>query len=204
MGVLDDNQVSPHDLATNNEVLWFLEDRFTAITHPFKIDFVEHPVLKSSKIGMSMCPGRNKKNWRRDLEADLSVIVAKKVQCIVSLVRQEEFDSMGIPHFHTRCHDLGIETIHFPIVDKWIPSSMDELVDTVRKTVVRVNEGKIILVHCNGGKGRTGLIVSAVLVTLGMEPHDAVQVCRDARSGMIKNPAQLLYLRRFKQVWFKN
>jgi len=92
--------------------------------------------------------------------------------------------------------------ISFPIPDKWIPSSMDRLVQVVGELVGLVRQGECILVHCNGGKGRTGLIVVSTLVALGMDPSDATEKIRIAREGMIRNPAQLVYVIAFKRAWF--
>jgi len=110
---------------------------------------------------------------------------------------------MGIPDLHLTLNRCDIETVHFPISDKWVPSSVNDLITLVQVILVRIKRNKTILVHCNGGKGRTGLVVAATLVTLGMEPDKAVELIRKAREGMITNPAQLLFLRSFKQAWDK-
>lgn len=63
---------------------------------------------------MSMCPGRNKKNWRRHLDRDIKgnsfydrkrvllmsckEIQKQKIQTVVTLVQTEELVSMGIPN----------------------------------------------------------------------------------------------------------
>jgi len=85
-------------------------------------------------------------------------------------------------------------------------------------------------VHCNGGKGRTGLVVVSCLVMLGtlifsltlcsnvnrllmvipyfvgLDPSEATDVVRASRPGMLYNPAQILYVRALKayltgQLW---
>lgn len=70
----------------------------------------------------------------------------------------------------------------------------------MKQVVEQIRRQRRILVHCNGGKGRTGLVAGATLMALGMEQDDAVQIMRDTREGMIQNPAQLLYLRAFKKA----
>jgi len=61
-----------------------------------------------------------------------------------------------------------------------------------------IKKGKTILVHCNGGKGRTGLIVVSCLIVLGVPVDQAVQILRTARPGMLRNPAQEVFLHAFK------
>jgi len=199
----DNKGKTPHDLTKDKEIKWLIEERFTAATHPFKIDFVSHPVLKiaNAKIGMSMCPGRYKKNWRRDLTEDIKKMKAVGIQTVFTLVCQAELDSMGIPDLLMRLNEHDIETVHLQIVDKWIPSRMEDLVAIVQMMLVRINRHRTILVHCNGGKGRTGLVVVATLVALGVPVDEAVSACRKAREGMIQNPAQLLYVRLFHSYW---
>ncbi len=55
--------------------------------------------------------------------------------------------------------------------------------------------------HCNGGKGRSGMVVVSVLVALGMKPGDAIDLVRAARPGTIRNPAQVFYVKLFAQTW---
>jgi protein-tyrosine phosphatase len=49
-----------------------------------------------------------------------------------------------------------MESIHFPIKDKWIPPSMEGLIFLVDTIIERMKAGKAVICHCNGGKGRTG------------------------------------------------
>lgn len=53
----------------------------------------------------------------------------------------------------------------------------------------------------NGGKGRTGMVVVATLVALGMSVEHGIHAVRNRRKGMIKNPAQIMYLRWFESRW---
>jgi len=51
------------------------------------------------------------------------------------------------------------------------------------------------LVHCNGGRGRTGLVVAACIYNLGYTIDQSINMVRTARTGMLRNPAQELFLR---------
>lgn len=204
--------LTPADLASDLDVKWYLENRFTNETHPYEIDFCNKykqvPVLGSARIGMQMCPGRNKKNWRRHLDIDLNCALQQGIQTIVTLVRTEELVSMKIPHMLSRIRELGMESVHFPIIDKWIPDDLLAMIKCVLEMVSQVKRGRVMLVHCNGGKGRTGLLVVACLMALGMGLDEGVDLIREARPGMIYNPAQLVYLRKYRGMmeqynWFR-
>lgn len=190
----------PCDLATDPEIKNFLSGMKTSSSHPLEINFVNHAVLGKSRIGMTMCPGRNKKDHRRNLKMDIAALLQTGTQVLVSLVQQHELDSMKIPDMMTRVRAAGIEVIHAPIKDKWIPSRIGILVELVDLIVERVKLGKCITVHCNGGKGRTGLVVAGTLVARGMEPSPATDLIRNVRPGMLYNPAQIVYLRLYQRT----
>lgn len=196
------NQVGkrPCDLATDMEIKNFLSGMKTSSSHPLEVNFVTHQVLGKCRIGMTMCPGRNKKDHRRNLTMDVAALLQVGTQVLVTLVQQHELDSMKIPDMMTRVRAAGIEVIHAPIKDKWIPSRVGILVELVDLIVERVKLGKTITVHCNGGKGRTGLVVAGTLVALGMEPGPATDLIRTARPGMLYNPAQIVYLRLYQRT----
>eukprot|EP01114_Cavostelium_apophysatum_P023788 TRINITY_DN9073_c0_g1_i2.p1 TRINITY_DN9073_c0_g1~~TRINITY_DN9073_c0_g1_i2.p1 ORF type:complete len:138 (+),score=1.43 TRINITY_DN9073_c0_g1_i2:247-660(+) len=128
---------------------------------------------------------------------DTETLIQLETDVLISLVRSSELRSMGIPEMHETLQANSIEVIHCPIKDKWIPSSMKVLVSVVNQICDRLREDKKIVVHCNGGKGRTGLVVAATLVRLGMEPNQAIAMIRHARPGMLRNPMQILYLKAY-------
>jgi protein-tyrosine phosphatase len=55
-----------------------------------------------------------------------------------------------------------------------------------------------VVVHCNGGKGRTGLTVVSCMLTLGTHTvRQAIKATRAARKGTITNPFQIAYAHLF-------
>lgn len=77
----------------------------------------------------------------------------------------------------------GPKTIQWPIDDGPMP---DE--DRVRWVAEQVNEkllaGKHVLVHCDAGLNRSGLIVAMTLLHRGWDPQKAVQLIRRKRDPM--------------------
>eukprot|EP01101_Sappina_pedata_P011667 TRINITY_DN7883_c0_g1_i1.p1 TRINITY_DN7883_c0_g1~~TRINITY_DN7883_c0_g1_i1.p1 ORF type:complete len:634 (+),score=118.78 TRINITY_DN7883_c0_g1_i1:172-1902(+) len=178
----------------------------TSDTDPLQIDFLDSGVMAITpgRLGMCMCPGRNKKSWRRDLNKDLIKFYENEVDTVVSLVRDAELTFMGIPQLFQRYTEEGMESIHRPIQDKWIPSHMRILVDLVKDIIARLKQGKSIVAHCNGGKGRAGMVVTATLVALGIPIKESIKIVRSARPGTIRNPAQIAYIRLFRMSWFSH
>jgi len=182
---------------------------YTSENKPIAVDIIPESELylpEKGRIGICMAPGRSKKakihEWRRDLGVDLDRI-RNEFNCdvFVSLVRHSELIEIDIPNLFDEVEKRGMESIHFPITDKWIPHSMPKLVSLVEVIISKLKESKTVIVHCNGGKGRSGTIVVATLVGLGKKVDSAIKVVRKTRSGTIKNPVQISYLRSFQKAW---
>lgn len=124
---------------------------FTSLNNPLDLDYFSHPILGSAQLGMCMCPGRNKPKkthiWRRDLQTDLHVIQESGCQVVVTLVRSKELLSMGIMELFVRIRQLGMDSLHFPVPDKWIPESMGEVITLVTKLVEWVQQGRKVVIH---------------------------------------------------------
>jgi protein-tyrosine phosphatase len=63
------------------------------------------------------------------------------------------------------------------------------------KRIVTEASRPVVVGNCNGGKGRTGLVVACVLMRAGAAPtmSAARQVILSSRTGCLKNPVQQLY-----------
>lgn len=83
----------------------------------------------------------------------------------------------------------------------WFIDDADELPDLERLHVLardiaeRVAAGEQVLVRCQAGLNRSGLVVGAVLTQLGHDPDDALARIRDRRGAMaLCNPTFATYL----------
>lgn len=93
-----------------------------------------------------------------------------------SLVKLRQFESFGITHFIDLTEERELEPyeemlysgasyLRFPIRDRSVPKSMDDVRKLVKRIIKIVNntpEAKVYI-HCWGGVGRTGLIVGCLL-----------------------------------------
>jgi protein-tyrosine phosphatase len=76
-----------------------------------------------------------------------------------------------------------MESIHFPIKDKWIPPSMEGLIFLVDTIIERMKAGKAVICHCNGGKGRTGTgsIIFIIIIATAIICLASYDECSDIR-----------------------
>jgi len=189
---------TPIDKVSSSDVKDLLKGKFTSVSYPYRVDFIDSshcPLLNKCSIGMAMCPGRqNHNNWSRNLDVDLQVLLNLGVEVVVTLMTQGELQKMKLTHLPDVIKQANMESIYFSITDKWLPDSVDEFIKIVYAVIDQIKLGKKILVHCNGGKGRTGLLVVACLIQLGLSQSDATNKIRKVRPGMLHNPAQQMYL----------
>lgn len=71
---------------------------------------------------------------------------------------------------HSRCRPGGV-------VDD------DELLRTVEELTALVRSGQRLVLHCGAGIGRTGIVSTLILVSLGMDRVDAAAHVRTHRLG---------------------
>lgn len=193
----------------------------TSQSHPYSIDFIDSnlltnllsstlssssssspelddDIIQSITLGMSFLPGRNRGNLQRSLVDDLNRIKSfYQIDVIVTLVPYDQLYEMKAPNLQGYIIDeIKLENIVFGWRDKWIPNfnSIDETISIVKNIIQKLSQKKRILIHCFGGKGRTGLIIVSILLMLGVPLPTAIDLIRVSRKGCIHNPLQLWYL----------
>lgn len=147
---------------------------------------------------MSMCPGRQWGDWSRNFDSDLNVILENKIHVIASIITHTELTKMNQNIFFEKIKNYGFESLEYSIHDKWLPNSVESFMRVIDQIAHYLAEDKSVLVHCNGGRGRTGLIVAGCLIFIGHSSDEAIQIVRNARSGMLRNPAQEVFLHAFQ------
>lgn len=138
--------------------------------------------------------------------AEVDLLAAEGVDVVAVLIPGRELAMRGLARLPAALRARRIECISGPGVawrDKWVPSNdlstLVPLVELARALAKRLRQGQRVHVHCHGGRGRTGVVVVATLVALGVPLGEALLGCRRARAGMLRNPIQLLYL-----WWYAN
>lgn len=116
---------------------------------------------------------------------------------MLTLVEPHELDTLRVPHLGERVRARGMQWIHLPIPDGWIPDDRFEegwrrYSATLRAALAT---GERVFVHCKGGLGRAGTIAARLLVELGEAPDAAMKAVRAARRGAIENSIQERYVR---------
>ena len=90
----------------------------------------------------------------------------------------------------------GLIAWHAPIVDFGVPDEAD-LERTLRFMQEQIDAGRAVVVHCQAGQGRTGLVLAAYLVHDGLSAGDAIAQVRALRPGSIETHEQKAFVERY-------
>ncbi len=160
----------------------------TSETDPLKIDVVAVPGT-GGRIGMTLFPGRCDdrsiygNTWRRDLAADLDAIRRLDPALVITLNEAREFTLLGVPGFEQALAESGLPWRHLPIPDGGVPDRTFERAwaKTGREVRDALRAGRLVVIHCRAGLGRTGTIAARLLAELGTPQLAAIETVRTAR-----------------------
>jgi ADP-ribosyl-[dinitrogen reductase] hydrolase len=86
-----------------------------------------------------------------------------KTDLLVSLLEEHEFRVLGVPALRNRAEEHGIQVIWFPIAGRSVPIALKEFAVLVQRIINAMCSGKNAVIHCMGGRGRTGFVLHHVL-----------------------------------------
>jgi ADP-ribosyl-[dinitrogen reductase] hydrolase len=174
----------------------------TSLTHPLEILAVAVP--QSGKIGMTLCPGKRQPHamtgpWQRDLAMDMAAIAAFETRLLVSLMEAHEMSDAGVSPVAMReaATAQGIAWLHLPIADFQAPDADFESVWQRHRPDMlhRLQGGQNIVMHCRGGRGRSGTAAARLLVDLGFSAEAAIATVRKVNPLAMETDMQERYVR---------
>ena len=153
------------------------------------------PIGKKNLLGVSQFPGKNLQNIfdLSSFSKDLQIIKKQKVKIVVSLLPDNEKNKLGLDDLIWSKEE--VEYIQFPINDFSVPpkkkfNELKKLISFIKKNLML---SKHVLIHCNGGKGRSGMI--AALVLKAMKEKDPIKKVREKVIGAIETEEQEIFVK---------
>jgi ADP-ribosyl-[dinitrogen reductase] hydrolase len=172
----------------------------TSLSHPLRIDELSIDGVNGF-LGLTLCPGKTDPygltaSWKRDLAADMDIIVEWGASVVVSLIEDNEFDLLQVSDLGPAVERAGMIWYHLPIKDITAPGDAFERRWTEKGEEIKdsLSAGGKVLLHCRGGLGRTGTVAAKILVEFGYTPDVAIEAVRRARPGAIENSVQERYV----------
>ena len=152
-------------------------------------------------IGLTFCPGKQGpsvfgKPWARDLQTDLAQIKAWGANAVVTLMESHELNMLRVVGLGEAIESAQLDWHHLPVVDLGAPDARFERLWVYHGHLLRMRlrRGERVLLHCRGGRGRTGTIAAKLLVEAGVTPAEAVRLVRATHSQRIETQEQLDYV----------
>ena len=126
---------------------------------------------------------------RPETEAELRALRSLGVRAIVSLT--------GTPLNPEPVNGLGFNYLHSHISGAPSPLQLSEIIEFIN---ARNSESKPVAVHCGEGKGRTGTVLAAYLVSRGVTADKAIERIRELRPGSIQTLEQENVIRLYEKT----
>jgi protein-tyrosine phosphatase len=129
---------------------------------------------------------------RNPTTAELEQLRAEGFQVLVSLLREDE----QAPRYDVqRLQAFGFVKYKIPVKD-FHPPTADQLATFVELLAGPAADLRVI-VHCQGGTGRTGTFAAAYWIAKGLSASEAIAHVRKARPHAVETKAQEAALEQF-------
>ena len=142
--------------------------------------------IEEGQLAAMARPGR-----QRSLDEDLAFLQSAGIRTLVSLTEEP------VPEEALARH--GMTGLHLPVED-FTPPTLEQMDRFLKEVEDARVEGRGVGIHCTAGKGRTGTMLAAYLVTRGLSSTDAVDEIRRLRPGSVETPEQEERVAEFARV----
>jgi len=140
-------------------------------------------------------------------EEEIDAFEYMNIGLIVSVLEEEKLPKKW---FKNR----NIRNIHYK-VKNYHPPSFEEMVEIINQMENTIRDGKGVVVHCGGGKGRAGTVLACFVLKNGLDgdvcnltPHKtgkaAIELIRELRPGSIETNRQEDFIKEYGNYLWKN
>ena len=136
----------------------------------------------------------------RPMPDQFAELKAAGVDCVVSLLEDEEANHLGLGGEAGLARAAGMDFLQLPVVDHDIPQTVAPVEAMARNISARLKAGKGVAVHCYAGLGRSPLLIAAVLIDNGVSAVEACDQISAARGIRVpETDAQFRWLQAYAQ-----
>jgi protein-tyrosine phosphatase len=119
-----------------------------------------------------------------DLKACMQFYRENGVTKVVSLLLPEEHKALNLENEAEACISETLEFSHFPVKDMSTPEA-NQLKRLLKELKNNLENGAGISVHCHGGRGRAGTLVTILMIEHGYSPQEAIEIASKARGDKV-------------------
>jgi protein-tyrosine phosphatase len=117
-------------------------------------------------------------------------------EAVISMTPTDELEKLKVPALPQVVASAGMRWFHLPVEDDAAPGPAFEQAWTNHRDAVMAalaRKGGIVI-HCQGGSGRTGLMAALILRETGMDGSQADTLVKGLRPNALTLPAHIDYL----------
>ena len=146
--------------------------------------------LTKGQLWISHSPGKKGiGNKAVQAEMDLLELKKRKIDVVVSLLDRKELAALQITNLLELIKKHNFSHYYFPIKDKSVPKNKVQLHRFLDNLCNEIQKNRNILIHCNAGLGRSGLIAALLCKKLGIV-REPISFIRQYRPGAIETIEQ--------------
>ena len=148
--------------------------------------------IENCRIGISARPqGFNQ------LENEIIELSSQNINLIISLLEDYEIEQFGLNEEELYCKRYNIKFDRLPIQDNLIPG-FQRFADKIDSVFFEILNIENIVVHCNHGLGRSGLLVAGLLLKSGMNLDSALEKIALKRGFRCpSSPSQMRFIKSY-------
>jgi len=156
--------------------------------HPFETIALDN----GAKLLFTPCPGTKLVG----LEESIQQLKENGISMLITLMFDEEMASNKVLSLPELCHQHQISWLQLPIIDDEAPSEPFESQWEKYKPIIlsELNNKGVVAIHCKGGTGRTGTVITLLLLALGWPVDKIVKEVQRVKPKALRIKKQLDYL----------
>ena len=150
-------------------------------------------------LGMTYCQGKPDKNGvlAQDPLSNISQIKKWGASAVISLLNDKELTDYNSQQLGDNIRNAGLTWFHHPFEDNGVPT--EKFTQRWKQQQSALHEilkaGKKVMIHCRGGKGRTGLICAQILLEMDVPFDQSVELVKSNRQGALSKDSHIEYLK---------
>ncbi|MBW2702680.1 MAG: dual specificity protein phosphatase family protein [Deltaproteobacteria bacterium] len=117
-------------------------------------------------VAITFAPGKKTMGgfnyWDRDLNMDLERLRCLGADTLVAFLEDDELKRLKIPDLVRMAQNKGFQVRRFAFHDDGVPKDMEHTLRFIREIAGRRREGESVVMHCNGGVGRSGTMAACL------------------------------------------
>ena len=126
-----------------------------------------------------------------DIDHDLALLKRVGITMLITLTERDVDQPALARH--------GLKNVHLPVYDREAPS-LGQIQMLLKRMEILLVKGEALAVHCLGGLGRTGTVLTAWLIREGLTAQEALRRVRLLDPRYVQSAEQEAFLREYEEL----